>query len=290
MQIKNILQDAYGKKADYILDNRLCRYNPNIYSLSFLKNIECKNAVLILASLNSEIYQELKKNVMKYMDEENIIELVSMKNMIKNNKQERSGTTITKIGKYSSGPLCQEHHLIESIGAFCSIAIGCEVVENHSMRYLSTSPFIYKNKNINPALKMDYSESKDCEWYFEGVEPKGVVDKLSRIKIGNDVWLGRNVIITNGSNIGNGVIAGAGAVITKDVPDYAIVAGVPAKIIRYRYTPEQIKSLNEIQWWNWSDDEIRERFDDFYLPIEEFISKYQKNIFHEKEGADSENL
>jgi len=82
------------------------------------------------------------------------------------------------------------------------------------------------------------------------------------------------VIVTNGSNIGNGVIAGAGAVITKDVPDYAVVAGVPARVIRYRYNPEQIKALNKIAWWDWSDDEIRERFDDFYLPIDDFIKKY----------------
>lgn len=112
---------------------------------------------------------------------------------------------------------------------------------------------------------------------FRGVEPKGRAEKLHRITIGNDVWLGANVIITNGANIGNGVIAGAGAVITKDVPDYAIVAGVPARIIRYRYTPEQIEALNRIQWWNWSDEEIRERYEDFYIPIEEFIAKYDKS-------------
>lgn len=82
------------------------------------------------------------------------------------------------------------------------------------------------------------------------------------------------MIVTNGSSIGNGVIAGAGAVITKDIPDYAVVAGVPARVIRYRYNPEQIKALNKIAWWDWSDDEIRERFDDFYLPIDDFIKKY----------------
>lgn len=74
--------------------------------------------------------------------------------------------------------------------------------------------------------------------------------------------------------IANGVIAGAGAVITKDVPDYAVVAGVPARIIRYRYTPEQIDALNRIQWWNWSDDEIRAKYEDFYMPIEQFIEQY----------------
>ncbi|MBR6669381.1 MAG: CatB-related O-acetyltransferase, partial [Ruminococcus sp.] len=96
---------------------------------------------------------------------------------------------------------------------------------------------------------------------------RGKVKKLKRSKIGNDVWFGKNVLITNGANIGNGVIAGAGAVITKDVPDYAIVGGVPARIIRYRYTPEQIEALNKIQWWNWSDDEIRERYDDFFISL-----------------------
>lgn len=89
------------------------------------------------------------------------------------------------------------------------------------------------------------------------------------------MWLGRNVIVTNSANIGNGVIAAAGAVITKDVPDYAVVAGVPARIIRYRYSTEQIKALNKIAWWDWSDDEIRERYNDLYLPIEKFIEKYK---------------
>lgn len=58
------------------------------------------------------------------------------------------------------------------------------------------------------------------------------------------------------------------------MPDYAIVAGVPARIIKYRYNPEQIAALNRIAWWDWSDDDIRERYDDFYLSIDEFIKKY----------------
>lgn len=62
------------------------------------------------------------------------------------------------------------------------------------------------------------------------------------------MWLGRNVLITNGANIGNGVIAGAGSIITKDVPDYAVVVGAPAKIIRYRATKENIEIMNEIAW------------------------------------------
>ena len=91
--------------------------------------------------------------------------------------------------------------------------------------------------------------------------------------IGNDVWLGRNVIVTNGSNIGNGVIAAAGAVITKDIPDYAVVAGVPAKIIRYRFSEEQIQKLNEIKWWDWPLETIAKRQDDF-VNIDVFLEKY----------------
>ena len=77
-----------------------------------------------------------------------------------------------------------------------------------------------------------------------------------------------------GTVIRRWVIAGAGAVITKDVPDYAVVVGIPARIIRYRYTQEQINALNVIAWWNWTDEKIREHYDDFYLNVEEFIHKF----------------
>ena len=63
--------------------------------------------------------------------------------------------------------------------------------------------------------------------------------------------------------------------ISKDIPDYAVVVGVPARIIRYRYTKEQIETLNKIAWWNWTDEKIRECFDDFYLEIEKFIKKHK---------------
>lgn len=181
----------------------------------------------------------------------------------------------TDIGKYSAGPICSNHPLIESIGAFCSFAEGVCVHGNHAMEYITTHPMLYKGSPNAPLeSQLPYEEYYDAPWYFEGVRPKGTIKDEKRITIGNDVWLGRNVVVVNYSNIGNGVIAGAGAIITQDVPDYAIVVGVPARIIRYRYNPEQIAALNMIKWWDWSDEEIRERFDDFYLPIDEFIKKY----------------
>lgn len=101
---------------------------------------------------------------------------------------------------------------------------------------------------------------------------------MERSIIGNDVWLGRNVILTNGANIGDGVIAAAGSVIIQDVPDYAIVGGVPARIIRFRYTKEQIAALKRIAWWDWDDEKIRSCHEDFYDDIESFIRKHLRGV------------
>jgi acetyltransferase-like isoleucine patch superfamily enzyme len=156
------------------------------------------------------------------------------------------------------------------------LRLSGEIIDTPDLlNYQKNSVMIFHDKEINSVLPDFYINRIGCKWYFEGIRPKGIVRNLKRIHIGNDVWLGKNVLITNAANIGNGVIAGAGAVITKSVPDYAVIVGVPARIIKYRYAPKQIDALNRIAWWEWSDDEIRERFEDFYLPIEEFIAKYQ---------------
>lgn len=265
--VKHFLNSAYGIQETYILDNHLCQYNKNIQSLAHMENIERDDYAVLLSSNNPFIYKELKESLLAYFMPEQIAELASMK------KQNNFPQFHTKIGRYSFGPICCNHSLIESIGSFCSFASGTEVVVNHEMRYITTSPIIYAGAD---GRGYSYDDCKDDAWYVPGVCPiKEKVKNIKRIRIGNDVWLGQNVIVTNYANIGNGVIAGAGAVITKDVPDYAVVAGVPARIIKYRYSPEQIKQLNRIEWWNWTDEEIRERFDDFYLPVDKFIKKYR---------------
>ena len=270
IQVKEVLRNAYGIEAEYVLDNHLCKYHPGIKPLAFLDHVSCDKFCVILASTNPDIYGKLKKELQKYFTDENMAELSSMVN-----EENRKKEWHTKIGKYSYGPICHNHPRIESIGAFSSFAPGTEVVGEHITEFITVHPIIYQGAHLEKFVKFAYF--KDEPFYFEGVQPhRDKIKPLKRIKIGNDVWLGQNVIITNYANIGNGVIAGAGSIITKDVPDYAVVVGAPARVIRYRYSPSEIESLNKIAWWDWTDDEIRERYDDFYLPIDEFIKKYLK--------------
>jgi acetyltransferase-like isoleucine patch superfamily enzyme len=75
--------------------------------------------------------------------------------------------------------------------------------------------------------------------------------------IGHDVWIGDCVIIPGGISIGNGSVIGAGAVVTKDVSPFSVVVGVPAKLVKYRFTEKQIQYIEKLQWWLWSDEEIK---------------------------------
>lgn len=122
------------------------------------------------------------------------------------------------------------------IGKYCSIGKCCQIGPwMHPTNYISTSPEILRKILERPDLYSD-------------LPPK--------VMIGNDVWIGSNSIIMGGVKIGNGAIIGAGAVVTKDVPDYAIVVGCPAYILRYRFDEVTIMKLNEICWWNWDKGNI----------------------------------
>ncbi|MFH0749289.1 MAG: CatB-related O-acetyltransferase [Candidatus Bathyarchaeota archaeon] len=101
-----------------------------------------------------------------------------------------------------------------------------------------------------------------------------LTEKGNQITIGNDVWLGSSVIVLPNVTIGDGAIVGAGAVVTDNLPPYSISVGVPAKVIRFRYSMKQIEALLRIKWWNWSDKKIAENMDLFYGDVNKFISKF----------------
>ena len=93
------------------------------------------------------------------------------------------------------------------------------------------------------------------------------------IKIGNDVWIGRGVIIMDNVTIGHGAIIGSGSIVTKHVPPYAVVVGNPAKVKKYRFNKEIIEKLLKIKWWEWDKETIIQRIEDF-KDIKKFIEKY----------------
>ena len=129
------------------------------------------------------------------------------------------------------------------IGKFCSVACGAKFIftsANHSMRSLSTYPFPI------------FFE----EW---GLDVKNITtawDNRGDIVIGNDVWIGYEAVILSGVTIGDGAIIGTRAVVTKDVPPYTIVGGVPAKPIRKRFDENTISELLRMKWWDWEKDKI----------------------------------
>lgn len=258
-QILNI----YGLQEKFIIDNNIAKYNKDIKTVDYLEKVDCKDYTILLATDRTDLYFELVQSLVPFVPVENVIDLLGCSSKVQE-------PIFTKVGKYSYGPLCS-HWLVESVGNFCAFGGGTTVAVNHSMGLISTHPFLYMGKD--DVHSFEYKDYRHRSWYFDNVEPMGKPHKLKKIKIGNDVWLGQNVVITNSANIGNGVIGAAGAVITKDVPDYAIV-GVPAKIIRFRYTEKQIAALNKIAWWDWSDEKIRECYKDFFDAIDVFIEKH----------------
>lgn len=131
------------------------------------------------------------------------------------------------------------------IGKFCSIACGAKFIfnsANHTQKSLSTYPFPIFHEEWDSTMNV-------CEAW----------DNKGDIVIGNDVWIGFEAVIMSGVHIGDGAIIGTRALVTKDVPSYTIVGGMPAKIIRKRFEDSVIEELLKIQWWNRSTEKISKK-------------------------------
>jgi acetyltransferase-like isoleucine patch superfamily enzyme len=151
---------------------------------------------------------------------------------------------------------CYDKVSTVSVGAYCSIAseVSFLLGANHKKGLVTTYPIDRIDKTKNTA---DASERGD-------------------LYVGNDVWIGYRATIIGEVTIGDGAIIGAGALVVDDVPPYAVVGGVPAKVIKYRFEKNQIDSLLKIKWWNWDIKTIKTRLSDVYRSdIDFFIAKYK---------------
>ena len=140
-----------------------------------------------------------------------------------------AGTNINGPAYIRSGERCPV-----TIGKYCAIAHNFRVrPRNHNTNYLNLQDK-FQDEHKFPSL--------------EAI--KGPVT------IGNNVWIGDNVLVLSGVTIGDGAVIGAGAILTQDVPAYHIAAGIPAKVIKKRFSDDVIKWLKDIDWWNWSEEKI----------------------------------
>lgn len=155
------------------------------------------------------------------------------------------------VGAYSYG--CFDPRRIPAgtvVGRYCSFAAGVVIFNaNHPLERPSLHPFFY-----NPRL---------------GIVGQETVSR-GTLHIGHDVWMGHNaLILPRVRNIGNGAVIGAGAVVTRDVPAYAIVGGNPAGVIRYRFHDAIRQRLEESRWWERSVEDLRREVDLFVQPVSE---------------------
>lgn len=171
--------------------------------------------------------------------------------------QPHANVRYSQIGRYTY--ISSRTGVIHAeVGSFCSIAANVSIGGGaHDLNAVSTSPVFNKGRNI---LKRNFAQIEFAPF--------------KTTKIGNDVWIGNRSLVLQGVTIGDGAVVGAGAVVTKDVEPYTIVAGNPARVIRKRFDDETIARLLELRWWDMSEKELEKYAQSFDDP---------KNLFDEME-------
>jgi hypothetical protein len=174
-------------------------------------------------------------------------------------------TTIneTVMGDYSY-VVSDSSIIYAEIGKFCSIAAQTRLNPgNHPLERAALHHFTYRSQSYQLG---DDDDQEFFEWR-----------RSHKVVLGNDVWIGHGATVLPGRRIGNGAAVGAGAVVSRDVPDFAVVAGVPARVIRYRFSEEVQQDLLNLAWWDWPMEQLAEALPDLRrLSAAEFAAKYRR--------------
>lgn len=152
-------------------------------------------------------------------------------------------------------------------GKFCAIAADVRLnALNHPVERVSQHKFTYRPNEYFTGKKLDKA--------FREQRLTG-----GRVTLGHDVWVGHGAIVLPGVNIGTGAVIGAGAVVTRNVEPYAIVAGVPARFVRWRFAPDTVQRLLKLAWWDWSHDRLADAVEDMQtLTAEQFCDRHDGGI------------
>jgi phosphonate metabolism protein (transferase hexapeptide repeat family) len=173
----------------------------------------------------------------------------------------RTSVVETRLGDYSY--VVHDADIIyATIGKFCSVAAMTRINPgNHPMHRATQSHFTYRASAYFPG-------ERDEEDFFAW-------RRAHRVAIGHDVWIGHGAIVLAGRSVGTGAVVAAGSVVTKDVPDYTIVAGNPARPIRRRFTESISQRLAALAWWDWEHERLHAALGDFRtLDVEAFLEKH----------------
>jgi acetyltransferase-like isoleucine patch superfamily enzyme len=152
-------------------------------------------------------------------------------------------------------------------------------------KYCSIGPFT--NICTGGMHLIDLVSSYSFEWAFLGpdVAMKRYRPPPRNTVIGSDVWIGTHAHILEGARVGHGAVVGARAVVRSDVPDYAIVVGNPAVVVRYRFSNATVRRLLRIAWWDWPEEVIRANMEWFYRPVVQFVEHFDRQGERENQGA-----
>ena len=150
-----------------------------------------------------------------------------------------------------------------SIGRFCAIAAHCRInALNHPLERISQHKITYRPNEYFAHAKLDKAFREER--------------RAKRVEIGHDVWIGHGAIILPGVKIGHGAVVAAGAVVTKDVAPHAIVAGVPARFLKWRFPPEISRRIIALAWWDWEHERLGAAVEDMRaLTVEDFLAKHE---------------